>query len=151
MARTLVSRRSTTSVTPTTFTGTCSQDISVGDVVIMINDVWQRADCNIYEKVPASGLVVEKVAATGCRVACFGTVKVPFSVIPGKNYYLSSNGKIEPHEPFPLESQIVFSQQIGSAVSDSELMLSIKETYIIQPTESYHTFINTRRSPLPGK
>lgn len=151
MSRTLVSRKSTSLITPTTLLGACSQDIEVGNVVIMVNDIWIKADCSDFDRVPASGMVVEKTGSTGCRVANFGKVKVPFLINPGKNYYLGNDGSIIETEPSPLENNFVYSQQIGSAVSDSELILNIKETYMIQPISTYHTFINTRKTVLPSK
>ncbi len=113
MARTLVSRKTGGgSVTPTTFLGTCSSDLVTGNAVLMINDTWQKADCTDFDKVPSTGVIVEKIGNTGCRVATFGVIKVPFSVETGKKYYLGAAGNIIDYEPDPSEENFIFSQQI---------------------------------------
>lgn len=151
MARTVVSKRRGTTATPTTFVGPSSPNISVGDVVTMIGEVWEKADCTEFQKVPAHGIVVEKTGENGCRVATFGTVKVPFLLTPGSKYYLSTNGQVSVTEPNPDENEFIFSQEIGVAITDSELILSLKETYVLQPIVSYGTFLNSRKALLPTK
>lgn len=85
------------------------------------------ADCSLPN--PVLGFIVAKSSDTDCTVQRYGECDLVFQgLTSGKRYFLGENGAVTA-PPFPSDS-VEFVQQVGSAISDTQLFIQPTGTVI---------------------
>lgn len=126
-----------TGVSTVEFVADCPVPVAVDDLVYVtgpsvlgvvqvgIVDITDRA------KMPAIGIVIEKMTSTSCRVLTQGEVSSTITLIPGKRYFASDTGSITEIRPIPAVGGIAFVQPVGYAIDTNRLLFDPEKIPII--------------------
>lgn len=119
------------------FVADCPAPVAVDDLVYVTGpsvlgvvqvDIVDIADRN---KMPAIGIVVEKLTSTHCRVLIQGEFTPTTTLTPGKRYFASATGSITEVRPVPAANGIAFVQPVGYAIDTSRLVFDPEKIPII--------------------
>jgi hypothetical protein len=112
------------------FTAECPNTAMVGDLMyptVYPNSITYVTFADTYDiaKLPAVGLITEKVDAITCKVQTHGIVTGVFAgLYPGKRYFLGTNHRPVIVPPTAPANGSVFHQPIGVALDPATLILS---------------------------
>ena len=144
-----VAQTYTTQILGADYFASCSTDTAVGDLVrptanssVFVEKVY------IYDvaRMPATGLVTEKVGSNVCRVQTGGTLTGAYSgLVAGKTYYVSDTGRPCVAAPSPGPGERLVLQTIGVALSSSTLIFapSMQFTLLTGSALTSHTTPST--------
>lgn len=118
--------------TTVTFTGLCLSTITPGDVVYISGSKAggliqvDKVDITTTLKMPAVGIVIEKLTSTTAIILCSGEVKGVYSCLdPGKTYFVNQNARLDKSlSPYP-RSGIQYIQAIAYSLSFDSLFVRI--------------------------
>jgi hypothetical protein len=106
-----------------TFDSSCQAGDAVGNLVYSkADDEVETIDITDSSKMPAVGIILEKITATTCVVQTFGPYEIA-GLTPGQRYWAGAAGT--PSNLFPTASPggIAIAQVIGFAHTTDELIL----------------------------
>ena len=106
-----------------TFDATCQATDAVGNLVYSKADnEVETIDITDSSKMPAVGIILEKITATTCVVQTFGPYEIA-GLTPGQRYWAGALGV--PSDLFPTAASggIAIAQVVGFALSTDELIL----------------------------
>lgn len=84
------------------------------------------ADITTTGKYPAVGMIVEKSSATRCFVQVLGELDIsPSNLIPGKTYFVGTDGHMTSLPPVPVPFSKIAIQAIGLAIDTGRLLLNV--------------------------
>jgi len=120
------------------FVADCPASVVVDDLVYVtgpaISGVIQVdiVDVTLVAKMPAIGIVIEKITSTSCRVLTQGEVTPTLTLVPGKRYFAGASGSLAVAMPTPATSGIAFSQPVGYAIDTNRLLFDPEKIPIIR-------------------
>lgn len=89
-------------------------------------------DVTVVAKMPAIGIVIQKITSTSCRVLTQGEVTPALTLVPGKRYFAGPTGSLAVVMPTPTVSGIAFSQPVGYAIDTNRLLFDPEKIPIIR-------------------
>ena len=91
-----------------------------------------RVDITDRTKMPAIGVIIEKMTLTRCRVRTYGEVPAPIVAIPGKRYFVGLDSQLTDSPPRPGPGGKIATQIIGVALDRTTILVSPNLNYIVQ-------------------
>ena len=83
-----------------------------------------KANPALESKMPAVGVIIEKLDATTCRVKRFGELTGFSGLLPGKMLFLREDGTLgQAPVPTPGLGEYVFIQRMGTAYGEEDIYL----------------------------
>jgi hypothetical protein len=109
------------------FSANCPEELTVGNLVYItgpaINGLFQvdKVDITDISKMPAIGVVIEKMSPLVCSVLTLGESDSIDLLIPNSQYFVGLDGNLTNTPPTPLNVPI-FIQSVGVAIDDNKLL-----------------------------
>jgi hypothetical protein len=120
-----------------TFSAVCPSSLIVGDVVYISGDKTggfyqvDKVDITSFLKMPAAGIVVQKLTSTSAVIMCSGEVTGTFTgLIPGKTYFINTSSQISTVAPGAPIVGVRFVQSVGYALSSDTLFIDLHSPMI---------------------
>lgn len=82
------------------------------------------ADVTVVAKMPAIGIVTEKISSTRVKVLTVGEHTPGFALTPGRRYFVGPTGQLALTMPTPAVGGIAFSQPVGHAIDTNRLIFN---------------------------
>ncbi len=105
------------------FDATCQAADAVGSLVYSKSDFEvETIDILDAAKMPAIGVITEKITTTTCVVQVFGPLEIA-GLTAGARYWAGASAVPVDSHPTPGSGQVVVAQVVGVAISTDELLL----------------------------
>ena len=120
-----------------TFTAVCPTSVSLGDVVYVSGDktggMYQvdKVDITSFLKMPAAGVVIQKLTSTTAVIMCNGEVTGIYgSLTPGKTYFADSNARLSSTAPGSPSTGVQFVQAIAYSLASDTLFIRVHKPLV---------------------
>lgn len=113
---------------PIEFEANCPASIAVDDLVYItgpsVSGLFQvdKVDPTNRAKMPAIGIVTDKITPIKCVVVTIGEVVPGFSLVAGQRYFVGSDGKPSDSMPTPVGTEMA-KQIVGYALDTNKLLM----------------------------
>ena len=119
----------------------CLVSDEVGNAVYVsgdkVGDFYQVTTVDITDKskMPAKGVIVEKISTTQCLVRT-GGVEEDFGagLTPDERFFVGTDGKLTSTTPSKPISGIKFAQVIAHAVSSQDVLVNLEHPLLLTPS-----------------
>ena len=120
-----------------TFTAVCPTSVSLGDVVYISGDKVggmhqvDKVDITSFLKMPAIGIVIQKLTSTTAVIICSGEVAGVYgSLMPGKTYFADSNARLISTAPGSPSTGVQFVQAVAYSLASDTLFVRIHKPLV---------------------
>ena len=114
----------------TIITTECDDTLNIGDCVYLTNVYNNRHVAHLanpleYSKMPAIGIVIQKIKSTECNIQLSGIVKNIYTDLTDRKLLFVNNlGRVGNSPPFFQNENFVFLQNIGQSLSSNTILLT---------------------------